>query len=102
MSAEIEVSAPSMLGSIGSLKTTPLIMHRIYFEVCAEKTWYALMTEARAWFGKDWKTQSHVKRKFDKHVVTTPVTLWFDVPDAKFGTWVAVKLAVRVVEPPNK
>jgi hypothetical protein len=102
MSVEIEVSAPSMLGSINSLKTTPLIMHRIYFEVSNQKTWYTLMTEARTWFGKDWKTQSHVKRKFDKHAIGTPVTLWFDVPDPRFGTWVAVKLAVRVVEPPNK
>ena len=77
-------------------------MHRIYFEVSTQKTWYTLMTEARTWFGKDWKTQSHVKRKFDKRATETPVTLWFDVPDPRFGTWVAVKLAVRVVEPPNK
>lgn len=77
-------------------------MHRIYFEVNTEKTWYALMAEARTWFGKDWKTQAHVKRKFSRLVPETPVTLWFDVPDAMFGTWAAVKLAVRVVEPPNK
>ena len=102
MSVDIEVPAQSMPKSLDSLKLTPESMHRIYFEVTTEKTWYALMSEARSWFGKNWKSQPRIKRKFNKYAVVTPVTLWFDVPDPKFGTWAAVKLAVRQVEGPNK
>jgi hypothetical protein len=101
MSVEIEVSAPSMLESINSLKTTPLVMHRVYFEVSAVDTWYNIMREARTWFEKNWQCQAHVKRRLEKHE-SKPLIVWFDVPDTKFGTWVAVKLAVRVVETPNK
>jgi hypothetical protein len=101
MSVEIEVSAPSMLESINSLKTTPLVMHRVYFEVSTSDTWYSIMREARTWFAKNWQCQAHVKRRLEKHE-SKPLTVWFDVPDTKFGTWVAVKLAVRVVEAPNK
>jgi len=100
MSVNIEVSAQSMPKSLDSLKLTPESMHRIYFEVSTEKFWYLLMSEARSWFGKNWKTQPRVRRKFNKSI--TPVTIWFDVPDPKFGTWAAVKLAVRQVEGPNK
>jgi hypothetical protein len=101
MSVEIEVSAPSMLGSLNSLKITPSVMHRVYFEVSDVDTWYSIMREARSWFAKNWHCQGHVKRRLEKHN-PKPLTVWFEVPDAKFGTWVAVKLAVRVVEPPNK
>jgi hypothetical protein len=28
--------------------------------------------------------------------------VWFEVPDPKFGTWIAIKHAVRQVQPPGK
>jgi hypothetical protein len=102
MSVDIEAPAQSMPKSLDSLKITPESMHRIYFELSNEKSWYSLMAEARTWFGKNWRTQPRVKRKFQKYAVVTSVTIWFEVPDPKFGTWVAVKLAVRQVEGPNK
>lgn len=101
MSVDIEVSAQSMPTSLSSLETTPLDMHRIYFELHTIEAWYCVMSEARTWFGKNWKTQPRVKRKLEKYG-TTSVTVWFDVPDPKFATWVSVKLAVRPVEAPNK
>lgn len=77
-------------------------MHRIYIEVSTVDTWYAIMKEARTWFGKDWRTQPRIKRKLLGFDTTTPVTVWFEVPDPRFGTWVAVKLAVTQVDGPNK
>lgn len=80
-------------------------MHRIFLEISSVDTWYAVMREARTWFGKEWASQGHVKRKLErlKYMPNAePLNIWFDVPDAKFGTWVAVKLAVRTADPPNK
>lgn len=102
LSVEIEAPAQSMLKSLDSLETTPLNMHRIFMELSDTDTWYAVMSEARKMFGKNWRGQPHVKRKLNRHAVKMPVCIWFDVPDEKFGTWVAVKLAVRIVKDPNK
>lgn len=79
-------------------------MHRIFLEIASVEMWYAVMREARTWFGKEWASQGHVKRKLERLKYTDggPLCVWFDVPDTKFGTWVAVKLAVRVVDAPNK
>lgn len=78
-------------------------MHRIHIEISNTTTWYAVMQEARTWFGKNWKTQPHVRKKLSRYrSQTSPINVWFDVPDPKFGTWVAVKLAVRIVEAPTK
>ena len=101
MSVEIEVSASSMLESINSLELTPLVMHRIYIELASTSSWYAVMKEARLLFGKNWRTQNHVKRRLERFDAK-PLVTWWEVPDDKFGTWVAVKLAVRVVNAPNK
>lgn len=74
-------------------------MCRVHFEIANTKTWYAVMREARELFGKNWRCQSHVKRRLDRG---RPVTVWWEVPDANFATWVAIKLAVTVVNPAHK
>ena len=105
MSVEIETAALSMSESLNSLKVTPLPMHRIYMEIGTVDVWYKIVREANSMFGRNWRGQSRVKRR-----LSTPAWLgtagshkvWFDVPDEKFGTWVAIKYAVTLVPPPGK
>ena len=68
-------------------------MHRITFEIAHISKWYAVMKEARALYGTNWRSQPHVKRKLDRWGATI-VPVWFEVPDPAFATWVAVKHAV--------
>jgi hypothetical protein len=103
MTVNIEASALSMPGSLDSLRETPLVMHRITFELENTQQWYAVMREARTLYDKNWRSQSHVKRRLDRlKFAQRHEAVWFDVPDEKFATWCAVKLAVRVVKTQNK
>lgn len=103
MSVKIETTALSMSESLDSLKETPLSMHRITFMLDDTKKWYAVMREARALFGKNWRGQPHVKRKLERNRwAKQQVPVWFEVPDQSFASWCAVKLAVEVKLPPNK
>jgi hypothetical protein len=101
MSVKIEAS-DSMLPSLDSLKTTALPMHKLYFELSDVDTWYSIMREARAQFGKNWRSQAHVKRRLEHAGIwrlgNPAERVWFEVPDPKFGTWIAIKHAVRQVE----
>ena len=105
MSVEIETSALSMFGSLDSLKSTPLVMHRIQVELHDVKTWYAVIRELNQVYGVgNWKGQSHVKRRLE-NIRWNPnqtVRVWFDVPDPAIASWLAVKLAVQVKLAPNK
>ena len=102
MSVKIEAS-DLMLPSLDSLKTTPLSMHKLYFELTTVEQWYAIMREARAQFGKNWQGQRHVKRRLEHASLWRldghAERVWFEVPDPAFGTWIAIKHAVRQVEP---
>ena len=106
MSVETEASALSMSASINSLELTPLVMHRIWFDLRDTKTWYAIMKEATVLYGKDgWKSQPRVKRRLEKFVWERKRVenhVWFEVPDPSFATWCAVKHAVIVVKTPGK
>ena len=101
MSVNIKASALSMSGSLDSLESTPLVMHRIWFEISSSESWYAMMADARTLYGKNWKTKSKVKRKLDSRW-HGPQKIWFEVPDPNFATWVAVKHAVIALPPPGK
>jgi len=105
MSVKIEAS-DSTLQSLDSLKTTALPMHKLYFELSSVDTWYTIMKEARTQFGKNWRSQSHVKRRLEHaglwRLGDRAERVWFEVPDPKFGTWIAIKHAVRQVEPTGK
>ena len=105
MSVDIAVSASSMPQSLDSLKmVTPLGMHRITFEIPTVGVWYKIMAEARAQFGKNWRTQPKAKRKLEgwRPQGSPPIKVWFEVPDSSFSTWVAVKLGVPVAKATNK
>ena len=105
MSVKIEAS-DAMLPSLDSLKTTALPMHKLYFELSSVDSWYAIMREARAQFGKNWRSQSHVKRRLEHaslwRMGNHKERVWFEVPDPAFGTWVAIKHAVQQVQPSGK
>ena len=102
MSVNIEAT-DAMLQSLDSLKTTALPMHKLYFELTSVEQWYAIMREARAQFGKNWQGQRHVKRRLEHAALWrlpgAAERVWFEVPDPAFGTWIAIKHAVRQVEP---
>jgi len=105
MSVEIETSALSMSESLTSLETTPSPMHRVYMEVGTLAVWYKIIREANVLYGRNWRGQSGVKRRLSHNIWSydnKQERVWFDVPDEKFGTWVAVKCGVRVVAPPGK
>jgi hypothetical protein len=105
MSVEIETSALSMFESLNSLRETPLVMHRIQIELHDVKTWYAVIRELNQVVGTgNWKGQNHVKRRLEDLIWQDSkcIWVWFDVPDVKIATWLAVKLAVQVRILPNK
>jgi len=106
MTVKIEGSALSIPESLDSLEITPLVMHRIWFRLHTVAEWYAIMKEARVMFGKNWRTQSRVKRRLEHTalwgVSLQPVPVWFEVPDQTFATWVAVKHAVIAMPSPGK
>jgi hypothetical protein len=102
MTVKIGTAALSTSESLDSLRETPTVMHRIHFEVTDTKTWYAIMKEARTLYGKNFRSQPHVKRRLENNWARKSVRIWFDVPDAKFSTWVAVKHAVNVTLAANK
>lgn len=99
MSIETKASALSMSESLNSLRTTPLVMHRITFKLADTQQWYGIMKEARLAYGKNWTTQPRVKRKLERlrYQTAVPLSVWFDVPDPAFATWCAVKLSVEPV-----
>lgn len=69
--------------------------HRVFVTIKSELEWYQLMAECRTWFGKNWRTQAHVRKKLRKFG-TGPIEVWFEVPDANWSSWVAVKLGTQV------
>ena len=77
---------------------------RIYFKVCTTKDWYNIMREARTLYGKAWKSQPHVKRKLERvhWQGKQPLSVWFDVPEERFATWVSVKHGISATVDPNK
>lgn len=107
MSVNIETSASdSTLQSLDLLKTTTDAMHlyRVVVELENTEQWYAIIREAQQLFGaNNWHSQPRVKRKLERnHWTKATVRVWFDVPNVSFGSWIGVKLAVRVVSVTNK
>ena len=58
------------------------------------------MRECRVWFGVDWRSMSKVKRKLSQIRTygsrSNTVSVWFEVPDPRFATWVSVKHSLQV------
>ena len=103
MSVEIGVSASSMPESLSSLESTPLVMHRIWFDIASTDVWYSIQREAKKLYGNSWKSQARVKRKLDNIWGNQPShSIWFDVPDQSFASWISVKYAVTAKITPGK
>jgi hypothetical protein len=112
MSIEVGAAALSMSESFNSLRATPLPMHRIWMEIGTTQVWYKIIAEANREFGiRGWRSQSGVKRRLDRlsqwpsgwlPSAKLVERVWFDVPDEKFATWIAIKYAVTVLAPPGK
>ena len=83
------------------LKSTTPDLQRFWVHVATTEQWYAVMRECRAWFGKNWQCQGKVRKKLSSHSglrwVKQPSAVWFDVPDARWATWVATKMSLQVV-----
>ena len=106
MSIEIGIPASSISESLNSLKETPLSMHRIWVEIGSIEVWYKIIAEANREFGiRGWKGQSGAKRRLERCIwpsaLKTTERVWFDVPDEKFATWIAIKYAVTVLAIPS-
>ena len=105
MSVNIETSALSMSESLNSLKQTPSPMHRVYMEIGSVELWYKIIREANSLYGRNWRGQSGAKRRLSHNIWLDSKKqdrVWFDVPDEKFGTWVAIKCGVTIIAPPGK
>lgn len=93
--------------SMNPLEKTPQDLHRFWFKISTKEQWYALIHECRNTYGKNWRSKRHVLRNF-KSVKNLGQALqqwmrynsyhevWFEVPDPKFATWVAVKFSIEV------
>ena len=63
---------------------------RVYVNVSTVSDWYQIIRDANARFGKNWRGQKRVKRKLENPIHDC-VTVWFDVPDPAFATYVQLK-----------
>lgn len=79
-------------------------LFRVVVELDDTEQWYAIIREAQQLFGpRNWDGQPRVKRKLERAKWSNSrVRVWFDVPDERFGSWIGVKLAVRVLSVTNK
>jgi hypothetical protein len=82
------------------------MQHKIWVKISNTTQWYAIMRECRMMYQKNWRAQSHVRRKLEKNTwLRLDVWCWFEVPDPMFATWVATKhgITAQTIEPvPNK
>lgn len=72
-------------------------LYRFYVYCTSEQQWYAVMRECRTWFGTNWKCQSKRRRKLKSNWGYEEVSIWFDIPNPTWATWIGTKFALRVV-----
>lgn len=84
------------------INTGQIELLRFYVVISTTEQWYAVMRECRTWFGTQWRTQNKVRKKLQTSRGDA-ITVWFEVPDAQWSTWIATKLAIEVLqEKPTK
>lgn len=69
-------------------------LQRVWVEVSSVTTWYQVIHEANTLYGKNWKGQPRVKRRLENNWAKRSLSIWFDVPDAAFASWISVKHGV--------
>ena len=93
--------------SMDPLKLTTQELHRFWFKIHTQDQWYAVINECRLLYGTNWRTQRNILKRFKKAQTfnqaiqrwlarNMPHSIWFEVPDPAFATWVTVKHAIEV------
>lgn len=103
MTAETTASAcECTLESLSPLKSTTKTIHyhRVWFEIDTTDRWYSIVREANLLYGSgNWKGQPRTKKKLENNRWQKKlISVWFDVPDEKFGTWIGIKHAITVAQ----
>jgi hypothetical protein len=62
---------------------------KIEIDVYTQSQWYNIIRDLNQLFGKNWRGQQRVKRKFDRS--TMPLRVWFEVPDEKTASFLQLK-----------
>jgi len=62
---------------------------KIEIDVFSQDQWYTIIRDLNQLFGKDWRGQQRVKRKFYRN--TMPLRVWFEVPDEKVASFLQLK-----------
>jgi len=63
---------------------------RIEIDVHTQEQWYEIIRELNKLYGRGkWRGQKHIKRKF--YTKTTPLRVWFEVPDEKTASFLQLK-----------
>jgi hypothetical protein len=62
---------------------------KIEIDVYTQSQWYNIIRDLNQLFGKNWRGQQRVKRKFTRS--TMPLRVWFEVPDEKKASFLQLK-----------
>ena len=63
---------------------------RVEFDIHSQDQWYNIIREINTLVGRgNWRGQKHIKRKF--YSGTTPLRVWFEVPDEKTASYLQLK-----------
>ena len=72
-------------------------LHRVVVDLATTDEWYKVIREANTLYGaRNWRCQPRAKRRLERERWSGKTTsIWFDVPDTAFATWVSVKHSVN-------
>jgi len=63
---------------------------KVEVDIHTQDQWYEIIRELNKLFGRsNWRGQKHIKRKFYRG--TTPLRVWFEVPDEKSASYLQLK-----------
>ena len=93
--------------SLEPLKVTSPPLHRFQFRIHTIEQWYAVIDECRKLYGTNWRTKRNVLKQFKRIKSFNPMvqrwmtrnfshSIWFEVPDPYFATWISVKYSIEV------
>jgi hypothetical protein len=87
-----------MSKSLDPLEATTPELHRFYIALENTQQWYAVMQECRQQFSKTWRTMPKLRKKLNRRYAarSKAVWTWFDVPDPKFATYIALKISAPI------
>jgi hypothetical protein len=97
----------NMSMSLDPLKVTTPPLHRFWFKIHGPTQWYAVISECRQLYGRNWRAKRNVLKRWKRSknlsqalqqwmFVNMPDYIWFEVPDPAFATWISVKYSIEV------